>query len=187
MEDKFVFIDRDGVINKDGQFITEHGYITRWEDFEFLPGVLEALKKLKGAGYKSVVISNQKCVAKGLLTEKNLAEITGKYMKAVEEYGGKIEKAFYCLHTDEDNCGCRKPDTGLFHKAAEDLGIKTLKGKYYIGDSERDMKAGQSEGMKTIFVLSGKNSRENAEKWQYKPDIICEGLLDAVNLILEQK
>ena len=183
MDDKYVFIDRDGVINRDGMGRTEYGYVTRWEDFEFLPGVLDALKELTEAGYDNVVISNQKCVGKGLMTEQELKDITDNIMKAVEAHGGRIRKAYYCLHLDEDNCNCRKPKEGMFLKARDELGIKAFEGKFFIGDSQRDMQAGKKVGLKTILVLSGKSSREDAEKWEYKPDYVCRDLLDAVKLI----
>ena len=186
-EDKYVFLDRDGVINRDGEGRTEYGYITRWEDFRFVPGVLEALAKLKENGYKCVVISNQKCVGKGLMSEEALADITDRFTKAVAEHGGSIEKAYYCLHVDEDDCDCRKPKPGLLLRARDELGIKTLNGKFFIGDSERDMRAGKAAGMGTIFVLTGKYGREDALKWECRPDHVCEDLGEAVELIIKEK
>ncbi|MGB2601816.1 MAG: HAD-IIIA family hydrolase [Candidatus Omnitrophota bacterium] len=183
MDDKYVFIDRDGVINKDGMGWTEYGYVTRWEDFNFIPGVLEALKELTEAGYDNVVISNQKCVGKGIMSEQDLEDLTDNLLKAVEKSGGKIRKTYYCLHLDKDNCNCRKPKEGLFLKAQEELGIRTFEGKFFIGDSQRDMQAGKKVGLNTIFVLSGKSSREDAGKWEYKPDYICKDLLEAARLI----
>ncbi len=185
MKQKYIFLDRDGVINKDGEFITEHGYITRWEDFQFLPGVLEGIKRLTEEGYKVIVISNQKCVGKGIMSEEELKSLTEEFSKAVEKSGGKIEKVYYCLHVDEDKCDCRKPEAGLFHKAQEEFNIDTFENKFFIGDSQRDMQAGQRVGLKTVLVLSGKSSRKDAEAWQYKPDHICETFRDVVDLVLK--
>jgi histidinol-phosphate phosphatase family protein len=185
MQDKYVFIDRDGVINKDGDGWTEHGYITRWEDFHFIPGVLEAFAKFTEAGYKSVIISNQKCVGKGLMSKSALDEITENLMKSAEEHGGKIAGVYYCPHVDEDGCDCRKPKEGLFLRARKDLGIKGLEGKYFIGDSQRDMQAGRKVGLKTILVLSGKASRRDAETWEHRPDHVCEDLLEAAELVIK--
>jgi D-glycero-D-manno-heptose 1,7-bisphosphate phosphatase len=184
VKDKYVFIDRDGVINKDGDGWTEYGYITRWQDFKFLPGVLAGLKKLKDAGYKSVIVSNQKCVGRGIITGKELGDITDKMSEAVRQAGGEIEKVYYCPHLDEDNCSCRKPKEGLFLRAMEELDIKSLSGKYFIGDSKRDMEAGRKAGLGVILVLSGKTRVEEAEKWEDKPDRICKDLMDAVEFIL---
>ncbi|MEA3489284.1 MAG: HAD family hydrolase [Candidatus Omnitrophota bacterium] len=186
MSDKYVFFDRDGVINRDGEGLTEHGYITRWEDFQFLPGVLDALKKLTERGYRTVVVSNQKCVGKGIMSEKDLTELTERFTQAVEEHGGKIDKVYYCPHLDEDDCDCRKPAPGLFLKAREELGIENFDEKFFIGDSERDMQAGKKAGLKTILVTSGKSTREDAENWKFKPDHICGNVLEAVDLILRK-
>jgi D-glycero-D-manno-heptose 1,7-bisphosphate phosphatase len=185
MNDKYVFIDRDGVINKDGAGQTEYGYITRWEDFKFLPGVTAGFKALKEAGYKSVVISNQKCVGRGIMTIGELEEITDRMRGAIRESGGIVNEVFYCTHLDEDNCSCRKPKEGLFLQAREKLGIGTFDGKYFIGDSERDVIAGSRAGLRTILVLSGKSSRADAASWNIKPDFIKENFKEAVKTVLE--
>ena len=184
MDQKYVFIDRDGVINKDGAGRTEYGYITVWEDFEFLPMVLEGLRKLRSSGYKCVVISNQKCVGKGIMTEDALEDLTESMCRAVENHGGRIDGVFYCTHLDEDGCQCRKPKEGLFLKARKEMGIPAFDGKYFIGDSERDMTAGKKVGLKTILVLSGKSSRADAAAWKSKPDHICVDFIEAVKIVL---
>ena len=89
------------------------------------------------------------------------------------------------LSKNEDNCNCRKPKTGSFHKAVEELGIKTLEGKFFVGDSQRDMQAGREVGLKTVLVLSGKSSKEDAESWEYKPDFVCRDFAEVVELILK--
>ena len=185
MSERFVFIDRDGVINRDGAGRTPFGYTTKWEDFEFLPGSLEALRKFKEAGYKCVVVSNQKCVARGLMTEKELEDLTAKFTEEVRKNGGSIDKVYYCMHTDEDDCSCRKPREGMFMKAQKELGIKSLEGKYYIGDSRRDVQAGKKAGLFTILVLCGKSTEEDIASWEEKPDYILDDLLDAANMILK--
>ena len=76
MDDKYIFIDRDGVINYDGERITEHWYITKWEDFTFIPGVLDAFKLAHENGYKCIIVSNQQCVGKGIVSPKELGELT---------------------------------------------------------------------------------------------------------------
>jgi len=187
MEDKHVFLDRDGVVNEDGWGWTEYGYITRWEDFRFLPGVLEALKKITDAGYRCVIISNQQGVGKGYFTDKELSEVTGRMLDVINEAGGDIAGVYYCTHTEEEMCGCRKPEDGLFLKAREELGIPDLRDKYYIGDTERDIKAGEKAGLKTILVLSGKTSQEEVQEWKHKPGDICKDLMEAVDLIIERR
>ena len=182
---KFILIDRDGVINKDPGGWTEHSYVTKWEDFYFLPGAIEALRILKENGIKVVVVSNQAGVGKNYFSEKDLKRVNSLMMKEVEKGGGKIEEAYYCIHRDDDACDCRKPKTGLFEKAAKKYGID-LKGTYIVGDSDVDIEAGRRLGMKTIFVLSGKVSKEEIEKWEEKPDYVFNDLLDAVNRIIDK-
>ena len=183
MEDKYVFLDRDGVINEDGDGWTEHGYITRWEDFRFLPGVPEALKKFADSGYRCVIISNQQGVGKGCFTRRELSAITKRMVDIVKRAGGDIAGVYYCTHTREEQCGCRKPETGLFRQAQEELGISDLRGKYYIGDMERDIQAGKNAGLGTILVLSGKTSSRDVEKWACRPDHICGDLSAAAEIV----
>ncbi|MFH1552514.1 MAG: HAD family hydrolase [Candidatus Omnitrophota bacterium] len=184
MSEKYVFIDRDGVINKDPGGWTEYGYVTRWEDFYFLPGSLEALAKLAEAGYKSVIISNQQGVGKGYFTREALEDVTARMSREIKENKGSIAGAYYCMHKKEENCSCRKPKDGLFYMAQAGLGIKSFKGSFYIGDTERDIQAGRKAGLGTILVLSGKASREDVENWEHKPDHVCDSLLSAVGIIL---
>ena len=183
MEEKYVFIDRDGVINKDPGGWTEYSYVTRWEDFHFLPGSLEALKRLRSAGYRSVIISNQQGVGKGYFTEEELDNVTSKMLEKIKEAGGDVAGVYYCTHAKEENCSCRKPKPGLFERAEEELGINP-EGKYYIGDTERDIQAGGAAGLKTILVLSGKSSKGDVEKWENKPDHVCDSFIDAVKIVL---
>ncbi|MFH1846963.1 MAG: D-glycero-beta-D-manno-heptose 1,7-bisphosphate 7-phosphatase [Candidatus Omnitrophota bacterium] len=187
MEDKYVFLDRDGVINEDGGKWTEHGYISRWEDFKFLPGVLKALKELTAAGYKIVVISNQQGVAKGYYTEEELNGITKKMIKAIETEGGHIADVYYCMHLEKERCSCRKPKGGLFEIAKKKLDINKFDDNFFVGDTERDMQAGKDIGLRTILVLSGKSLKEDAEGWEYKPDYICEDLKEAVKVIINSR
>jgi len=160
MNDKYVFLDRDGVINKDGGD-SDKGYITCWENFEFLPGVVEAIKKITVRGYKVIVISNQQGVAKGYYTKEDLDEITENMVKAIKDAGGDIEDVYYCTHLKDENCDCRKPKPGLFIKAKKDHEIEDLRGSFFIGDTESDMQVGQREGLRNILVLTGKNKRED--------------------------
>jgi len=174
---KIIFLDRDGVINRDPGF---GGYVTSWEEFEFLPGALEALKRLNQAGYEAIIISNQAGVAKGLYTQSNLDKMTKNMLKAVEKAGGKIRSVHYCPHRDEDNCDCRKPKTGLFSQATKGLQVN-FADTFFVGDNRRDMLAGKAVGCKTIFVLSGNTKLEDLD---VKPNFIARDLLQAVDKIV---
>jgi len=177
---KTIFLDRDGVINRDPGF---GGYVTCWEKFEFLPGSLEALKELNQAGFGVIVISNQAGVAKGLYTKQDLDELTGNMLREVEAVGGRITAVNYCTHQDEDNCDCRKPKTGMFHKAAEGLDVNFSK-TFFIGDSRRDVLAGRAVGCKTIFVRSGNTKLEDLD---VPCDFVTKDLLEAVDKIVLKK
>ena len=180
---KVIFIDRDGVINKDPAGWTEHNYVTRWENFIFLKNSLKALKKLNEAGYDIVLVSNQAGVSKGYYTEEKLKEINRKMIEEIEKNGAKIRKTYYCLHQESDNCNCRKPKTGLFRKAEREMGVKA-KGAYFIGDGKMDIEAGERMGMKTVFVLSGKTSLEKMRGSGIKPDYIFDDLNEAVKFVI---
>lgn len=180
---RYIFIDRDGVLNKDPGGWTPYSYVTRWEEFKFLPGVIEALRRLKTAGYTVFVISNQAGVSKGYFTQKDLDGVSRRMLAEIRKGKGDIGGLFYCTHSDGDNCPCRKPKTGLLEKAAKGRKID-WRNAYFIGDSARDVLTGKRMGMRTIFVLCGKDGLDRLEERQAKPDYIKRDLLDAVNMIL---
>ena len=170
---KVVFLDRDGVINE----YPGHGkYVTNHRNFSFIPGSIEGIKKLKNKGFKVFVVSNQAGVSKGLYSQKDLDEITKKMVKGLKGKGIGVDGVYYCTHSDEDNCACRKPKTGLLEKAIEDSTLKT-KLTFFVGDSFKDMEAARSFGAKTILVLSGKEKISNRNNWEFEPDYVFDNLL----------
>ena len=179
---KYLFIDRDGVINKDPGGWTKTNYVTEWKDFHFVPGTLEALKILKEKGIKVIVASNQGGVNKGLYTQEELNKVNEMMLKEIRKSGGEIEEVFYCIHRDEDNCNCRKPKPGMLEAASKKYGINP-KTTYFIGDDKKDILAGRSIGCKTVLVLSGKSSRQDAAQWEEEPDYIFKDLLEAVKYL----
>lgn len=181
---KFIFIDRDGVINRDPGGWTKYGYVTDKKDFHFIPGTLKALKILKEKGMKVVVASNQGGVNKGFYTQEELSKVNEFMLEKIRKAGGAIEEVSYCIHKDEDNCDCRKPKSGMLEKAVKKYGIDP-RAAYFIGDAEKDILAGRNIGCKTVLVLSGKTSREDIEAWKYKPDYIFDNLLEAVQELIK--
>ncbi len=182
---KFMFLDRDGVINRDPGAIGK-SYVTAWDEFTFLPGAIEALKTLKDKGYAVAIVSNQAGIKKGFYKKEELDSITKKMLGKIEESGGRIDSVQYCLHTSGDNCDCRKPKTGLFKKATKGVNIDFSK-TYLIGDTKSDMEAGRNIGCRTILVLSGKTKDANeAAQWEVKPDFIKKDLREAVDFILKK-
>lgn len=187
MKNKIVFLDRDGVIN---EYPGDNKYVTSWGEFHFLPGVKEAIKKLKEADFKAFIISNQAGISKGIFSQESLNNITENMLKEIKETGGLIEDVFYCIHRDEDNCSCRKPKTGLIKKAFRSLcdGNKKREEQnskyFFIGDTIRDIQTGKSAGCETILVFSGKEKPRNKDFWTVQPDYIAQNLSEAVNMII---
>lgn len=146
---KVVFLDRDGLIN---QKAPEHDYIKRWENFKFLHGVLEAVKKLNAAGYLTVIVTNQRGVACGMMTMDVLDAIHRNMCAAFAENGGEISGVYVCPH-EQGACSCRKPDIGLFLQAEHDFEIDKVQ-SWMVGDSNSDVEAGRRYGVRTIKTKS---------------------------------
>lgn len=166
---KVIFLDRDGVINKCAK---EHEYITVWENFEFLENVPEAIKLLNRAGYKIVVVSNQRGVARGVMTKNEVDELHKRVNEYLDSKDANIDYFLYCPH-EVGECSCRKPEIGLFLAAERLFDIDKLN-SYMIGDSESDIIAGHNFGVKTVFI-GNHNSLA---------DICCSSLYEAVQIIL---
>ncbi len=183
---KAIFIDRDGVINRDPGGWTKHDYVTDFKDFHFLPGVFEAIRLLCNHKIAVIIVSNQAGVSKGYFTKERLDEINERMLKELSRNGGRIEAAYYCHHRNEDNCDCRKPKTGMLERAARKYNIDFHE-TYFIGDGQVDVEAGARLGVKTVLVLSGKTSSDDARKWRIKPDYIFRDLLEAVKWLMEKE
>ena len=177
---RMIFLDRDGVINENPVYLD---YIKTPAEFKFLKGVKKAIKMLNKAGFEVVVISNQSGIAKGLFTKGDLKAIDEKMFKGLKETGAVIKKTYYCTHLAEENCGCKKPDTGMLKKAVGKSRIDK-KNSFFIGDTQRDAHAGNSYGVITIAVLSGYAGRGDIKKWKIKPDYIAKDLISAVEGII---
>ncbi len=179
--EKVIFLDRDGVINRD-----RNGYVRSWAEFDFLPNVFAALRRLSVLGYKIIIISNQAGISKGLYTEASLAEMTEKMLERIRRNSASIHAVHYCNHCDEDNCLCRKPKTGLFKQALLGKSVN-LNETFFVGDSQRDVEAGKNLGCKTILVLSGHTKTEQeVANFKFRPDFVAVDLLDAVESVIEK-
>ena len=143
---KAIFLDRDGVINR------ERGFTYRLEDFEILPGLIEALKEFRKRGYLLVVVSNQSGIAKGLYTQADV-EMLHKYLVSTLKMEGiAFDEIYYCVHhPDVSKCICRKPDSLFVEKAIARFEINPAK-SFFIGDKERDIEAAHKAGVKGIMI-----------------------------------
>lgn len=178
--DKVIFIDRDGVINWD----PIGDYIKKVEDFKYIDGVLESLRKLSVAGYRVVVISNQAGIGDGVYKKQDLDIITDTMVKTVAAYGGKIDGVYHCLHGKNEGCSCRKPETGLFVQAANDFSFDKQQ-TFFIGDKVSDIVAGKRFGLKTILVRTGHGSTEEKKLTDdTRPDTVVADLAEAVKIVL---
>ena len=177
---RVVFVDRDGVINRN-----RDDYVKSVDELEMIPGVPEAVRKLNVAGCQAVVISNQACVGKGLVSPEQLAEIDGRMAALVEAGGGRIAASYYCVHRYDEGCDCRKPQPGLILRASRELGV-ALADAVFVGDSVGDIQAGQSAGFGTVLVLSGKISARDAARLDPAPDYVAADLGEAVDWIISE-
>jgi D-glycero-D-manno-heptose 1,7-bisphosphate phosphatase len=177
---KAIFLDRDGVLNVD-----RSDYVKSVDEWVFEAGAKEAVAQLTQAGWPVIVISNQACVGKGIISADDLQAITDHYVGEIKTHGGTINQVYYCHHTNEDQCDCRKPQPGMLHKAAQDHNLD-LAHCWFIGDSFRDMQAGKAAGCKTILVLSGHGRKAVDECHAHKlmPDYIVPNLIAAVKTVL---
>jgi D-glycero-D-manno-heptose 1,7-bisphosphate phosphatase len=146
---KLVILDRDGVINEDSP-----DFIKSAAEWKPLPGSLEGIAQLTGAGFSVVVATNQSGIGRGLLDEATLTAIHRKMQTAVTAAGGHIEAIHYCPHRPEDDCDCRKPKAGLLREIAARFRT-SLHGVPVIGDSYRDIQAARKVGARPILVLTG--------------------------------
>ncbi|MGA2811945.1 MAG: HAD-IIIA family hydrolase [Candidatus Acidiferrum sp.] len=177
---RFVLLDRDGVINRR----VLGGFVTSWGQFEFLPRALEALRLLAEHGYASLVISNQACVGKKLLTVSDLEMITHRFMTEVALAGGNIAQVYYCVHLAEDRCSCRKPEPGLIYRAQLDYGF-VPRDTFFVGDSLGDVAAAASAGCQSVFVRREAflERRETAERSL----TVASNLYEAAEIVIERQ
>ncbi|MEK7169297.1 MAG: HAD-IIIA family hydrolase [Patescibacteria group bacterium] len=148
---KVIFLDRDGIINRQ---MPPHDYVKKWEEFEFLPGVLDAFTALTKAGYEIYIITNQRGISRGLMTEDDLKDIHIRMTAEIEKHGGQIAGIYHCSHGNDDNCLCRKPKPGMFFQAAREHKLNLTK-SVFIGDTESDRLASEAAGCKTIILKTG--------------------------------
>ncbi|MEO8102529.1 MAG: D-glycero-beta-D-manno-heptose 1,7-bisphosphate 7-phosphatase [Betaproteobacteria bacterium] len=150
---KLVILDRDGVIN----FDSDH-FIKSPAEWKPIPGSIEAIARLNQNGYRVVVATNQSGIGRGLFDMATLNAINDKMMEQVFRAGGRIDAIFFCPCTAEQNCHCRKPDTGMFEDIAARYQVG-LAGVPCIGDSQRDLEAGARAGCAPVLVLTGKGKK----------------------------
>lgn len=150
---KLVILDRDGTINRDSD-----EFVKTPDEWLPLPGALEAIARLNHAGWRVVIASNQSGLGRGLFDVVSLNAMHAKLQKLLAAQGGRIDAVFFCPHTAEDNCNCRKPRSGLFEQIGMRFGVQ-LSSVPTVGDSVRDVVAGAAVGCEPHLVLTGKSEK----------------------------
>ncbi|WP_206997395.1 D-glycero-beta-D-manno-heptose 1,7-bisphosphate 7-phosphatase [Trinickia mobilis] len=150
---KLVILDRDGVINVDSD-----AFIKSPDEWVAIPGSLEAIARLNQHGYRVAVATNQSGIGRGLFDMAALNAMHVKMQKTVAAAGGRIDAVFFCPHTADDNCECRKPKPGMLKMIAERYEIEP-EATPVVGDSLRDLQAGAALGFPTHLVLTGKGKK----------------------------
>lgn len=190
MKEPAIFLDRDGTL------IEEVGYPTRPEQIRILAGVGGALRRLADAGYRLIVVTNQSAIARGLLTEDDLNRFHQALDEQLELLGARVDAYYACPHHPDPTeatrpelvveCDCRKPKPGLLLQAAEDLGLD-LAISWMVGDTWRDIGAGQAAGVRTIKLpaLPGQEAERPADV--QTPTAEAPGLDEAADFILHHR
>ena len=169
---KLVILDRDGVINYDSD-----QYIKSPEEWKPIPGSLAAIARLNQAGYRVVVATNQSGIGRGLFETDTLVAIHDKMNKALALMGGRIDAIFFCPHTNDDQCDCRKPKPGMLLRATSEWGLDLGK-SFMIGDHAKDMGAAKAAGCKAVLIRREYNQNAGAE-------LVAGDLEEAVRKVIE--
>lgn len=154
---KLIILDRDGVINQDSDT-----FIKTPDEWIPIPGSLEAIARLNQADYRVVVATNQSGIARGMFNIMALNAIHQKMHAAAQSVGAEIDAVFFCPHSADDSCDCRKPQPGMLHTIAKRFDV-SLRGLPMIGDSLRDLQAGFVVGCAPYLVLTGKGEKTLAK------------------------
>ena len=180
-----VFLDRDGTIN------VEKNYLYRIEDFEFIPGAPEAIKRLKDAGFLIVVVTNQSGVARGYYSLEDVDRLHTHIQDELNRYDTSIDAFYVCPHHPTDGegeylleCDCRKGNPGMLLQAAEDMGVD-LKHSWMVGDKAADIEAGGRAGCRSILVETGYGDVDNVLAL-YPDSLIASDIFGAVKEIITQ-
>ncbi len=176
-----VFLDRDGVINKDSA-----EYIKHPSEFEFISKSPEAICLLTQNDFQVIVITNQSMISRKIATKETLDAIFEKMKIGVEKAGGRIADIFYCPHVDEDHCDCRKPKPGLIFQAQKKFSIPLAK-SFMIGDSEKDIVCARNAGCAKALLVKTGNGLAAYDKLiqdNRAPDCFSEDLYDAACWII---
>lgn len=180
---RVVFLDRDGVVNEN-----RSDHVKSWDEFVFIPGALEALRRLRQAGWCTIVITNQAIINRGTVARSVVNDINRQMVKTIAHHGGWVHGVFYCPHRPEENCTCRKPAPGLLLQAANRMNLQ-LDQCYLVGDALTDIQAGYAVGCQCALVKTGRgrNQLHEVDLSQYPPFHITSDISTAVEWLLHRE
>lgn len=183
---KAVFLDRDGTINVD------KAYLSKIEEFEYLPGVIQGLRMLQDAGFILIIVTNQSGIARGYYTEEDFLELNKWMLSDLRKKGIKIAKVYYCPHHPNGkiekyklDCNCRKPKLGMYEEAIEDFDID-LSRSFTIGDKIRDLAICEKTSCRGYLIsdLEKKNLVDGVKNGKYRNIQYADDLLAAAKKIV---
>lgn len=190
MKQPAVFIDRDGTISE------EVGYVNHPSRFQLYPYSSTAIKLLNDNGWFAILVTNQAGVARGYFSEDVVKQVHQRLEDVLVAASARLDGIYYCAHHPtvgeppyRSDCDCRKPKAGLIKRASSDFEID-LAASWMVGDRYSDIELARNAGVQSCFVLSGYGRGEydyQRAGWKHQPDVICENLLEAVKLILENR
>jgi len=154
-----IFLDRDGVINEN-----RADHVKSWDEFAFIPGALESIRRLTETGLPIFVVTNQAAVNRGLMSLETLADIHERMKEAIARAGGLITNVYYCPHDSHEECDCRKPLPGMLQQAARDFPIDLSK-SFLVGDAWTDVAAGVAVGARSILLMTGRGRWNFVSCW----------------------
>jgi D-glycero-D-manno-heptose 1,7-bisphosphate phosphatase len=172
---RFVILDRDGTV------IVERHYLSDPAQVELLPNAVEGLRHIRELGFGLVLVTNQSGIGRGYFNEAQLTQIHDRLRAALKAEGLTLDGIYYCPHTPDDDCFCRKPRTGLIERAAKDL-LFDPASSVVIGDKASDIMLGQRASATTILVRTGYGAQESIEL-ETPPDYTAEDLLSAAKFL----
>ena len=185
---KAVFLDRDGVINLD------RAYVHEWSEFAFVPGAVDAMRRLREAGYVLVVVTNQSGLARGMYTEDQFQALTTHMRAALKEAGAEVEAVYHCPHHPKGtvpglavDCDCRKPEPGMILRAAREHGL-SLDDSFMVGDKPSDIEAARAAGVGRAYIVQSDNAEsvDTATDGLAGADAAFTDLAACVNALLPQ-
>jgi D-glycero-D-manno-heptose 1,7-bisphosphate phosphatase len=167
-----VFLDRDGTL------IVEKNYLHDPEEVELLPGVVDGLKLLLRHGFALIVVTNQSGVGRGYYSLEAMHAVNKRLGDILKDEGVELDAVYYCPHTPDERCSCRKPELGMLRQAIREKGI-CLSGSFVVGDKEADISLGNNAGMRTVFVRTGYGAETERQESASSPSYVSDTLYDA--------